>query len=325
MSAFPDTVYGLSLLAGFAAVVVATPLWRRWCRRAGLLDDPGHRKIHHQPIPLAGGLAVFTGLLVPIVLALGVLQLGLLGEETTAKLSHGLSRRGGQLLAMLVGALGMVVLGWHDDRHEMSARAKLACQAALALLVALSGVRVTLFIPNPMMAVVLTVMWILVVMNAVNIMDNMNGLCAGLGIIGAFYFGLAASLAGQYLVTSFALLMCGALLGFLPFNFPRATAFLGDAGSHLVGYLLAVLAILPDFYSSERPVKLAVLTPLCVLAVPLADMVTVIIIRWRSGQPIYVGDNNHVSHRLVRRGWSQRQAVLLIWLAAAIAGAVAFI
>jgi UDP-GlcNAc:undecaprenyl-phosphate GlcNAc-1-phosphate transferase len=117
----------------------------------------------------------------------------------------------------------------------------------------------------------------------------------------------------------------GALLGFLPYNFPRARAFLGDAGSHLVGYLLAVLAILPHFYSERHPRRWAVLIPLLVLAIPLGDLVWVVLLRWRIGQPFYEGDTNHLSHRLVRRGLTRTQAVLVIWLAAEALASLAYL
>jgi UDP-GlcNAc:undecaprenyl-phosphate GlcNAc-1-phosphate transferase len=136
---------------------------------------------------------------------------------------------------------------------------------------------------------------------------------------------LIAAGQGQYLVATMAFLAAGALLGFLPFNFPRASAFLGDAGSHLTGYLLAVLAILPHFYTAKHPRPLAVLTPLLVLAVPLADLAWVVLLRWRGGQPFYVGDTNHLSHRLVRRGLSPARAVVLIWLLAAGMGALGIV
>lgn len=318
---FPDIIYVLSLAGGFIGTLGSLPVWRWWCRRTGLLDAPGRRKIHHAPIPLAGGPAVLTGLLLPIAGAWLMLHAGLLDAETTAKVQHGLVRRGGQLVCVLAGALGMVALGWWDDRRELSAAVKFGIQFLVALAVAFSGVRVTLFVHSELFSVAITVLWLLTVINAVNIMDNMNGLCAGLGVIGMWCFALAAGLAGQYLVTGLALLMCGALLGFLPFNFPRATAFLGDSGSHLVGYLLAVVAILPDFYSGGEGSRLAVLTPLLILAVPLGDMVMVVWIRWRLGRPIWVGDNNHLSHRLVRRGCTPVRAVLQIWLLAAVLGA----
>jgi UDP-GlcNAc:undecaprenyl-phosphate GlcNAc-1-phosphate transferase len=146
-----------------------------------------------------------------------------------------------------------------------------------------------------------------------------------LGAIGAFYFGLSAALQGHYLVTLLALSACGALLGFLPYNFPRATIFLGDSGSHLVGYLLGVLAILPHFYSKQHPRVFAVFSPLLILAVPLADLVWVVVSRWRAGRPVYLGDTNHLSHRLVQRGWTRTQAVIIIWSLAAAVGAAAFL
>jgi UDP-GlcNAc:undecaprenyl-phosphate GlcNAc-1-phosphate transferase len=158
-------------------------------------------------------------------------------------------------------------------------------------------------------------------------MDNMNGLCGGLGAIGALYFGLTAAMAPipQYLVALIAFLVSGSLMGFLPHNYPRARSFLGDSGSHLVGYLLAVLAILPHFYTSKNPHIFAVLTPLLILAVPLGDLVWVVILRWRLGKPFYVGDNNHLSHRLVQAGLGRAQAVLIIWSLAVVLGALAFI
>jgi UDP-GlcNAc:undecaprenyl-phosphate GlcNAc-1-phosphate transferase len=146
-----------------------------------------------------------------------------------------------------------------------------------------------------------------------------------LGAIGAWCFACIAAVAGQYLVALIAFLTFGALLGFLPYNFPRAHAFLGDAGSHLVGYLLAVLAILPHFYTASHPRRWAVLIPLLVLAVPLVDLVWVVILRWRRGQPFYVGDTNHLSHRLVRSGLTPTGAVILIWVIAAAAGGLGYL
>jgi UDP-GlcNAc:undecaprenyl-phosphate GlcNAc-1-phosphate transferase len=240
-------------------------------------------------------------------------------------LVYGLERRALQLGAILSGAVGMVLLGWLDDKHELRPLAKFGGQILVAALVAGSGVRVTLFVPNLLFSYAITILWLLTVVNAFNFMDNMNGLCAGQGAIAAALFGTIAAINGQYLVAGIAFLMCGALLGFLPYNFPKATAFLGDAGSHLVGYLLAVLAVLPHFYSKQNPRPWAVITPLLVLAVPLADLVWVVLLRWRRGQPFYVGDTNHLSHRLVRGGLSKTNAVLLIWLFAAAIGAVALL
>jgi len=322
---FPTLIYLLAVGAGLFTTALSLPAWRRWCVRSGVVDDPGHRKIHSEPIPLAGGLAVSTGLVVPIAAGLVALRVGLFDAGTVSVLAHGFDRRQLQLIAVVGGALGMVFLGWLDDRYELRPSLKFAGQVLIAFVVAMAGVRITLFVPSIVFSVAVTVLWIVTLTNAPHFMDNMNGLCAGLGLIGAFCFGMKSALAGQYLVALLGFLSVGALMGFLPYNFPRATVFLGDAGSHLVGYLLGVLAILPHFYTKENPSALAVLNPLLILAVPLFDLVSVVLIRWKAGRPFYVGDTNHLSHRLVRKGLSQTTAVLVIWLLAAMCGAMAFL
>ena len=325
MSLFPDLLYLSAFLGGLICSAGSLPFWRTWCLRTGLLDAPGERKIHFEPIPLAGGFAVFTGLFLPATLGAAVATLGLWPEAGGLdKLQYGLERRGPQLAIVLLGGAAMAALGWLDDRRALRAAPKLAGQTAVALAVALCGLRISLFVPSLLFSVLATALWIVVATNAVNIMDNMNGLCGGVGAIAAFYFGLNAAIQGQYLAASLAWLACGALVGFLPFNFPKAKVFLGDTGSHLVGYLLAVMAILPDFYSPDRPVRWAVLTPLFILAVPLGDMLRVIYVRRRLGKPIYLADTNHISHRLVAAGLSPVTAVLLLWLATAALGAIPF-
>ncbi|MSU59103.1 MAG: undecaprenyl/decaprenyl-phosphate alpha-N-acetylglucosaminyl 1-phosphate transferase [Pedosphaera sp.] len=319
---FPFNVYLAAFASAFATTLLTLPLWRKWCLRTGLVDDPGHRKIHDAPIPLAGGLAVLTGLLLPLIAAVILLKLHFWPSAPAAPLAHGFDRREWQIIAILVGAVAITIFGWLDDRHELRPLPKFAGQLLIALLLAAAGVRITLFVPNIFFSYAVTALWLLTVINAFNFMDNMNGLCAGLGVIGAGCFGALAAADGQYLVALIALLACGALLGFLPHNFPQARAFLGDSGSHLTGYLLAVLAILPHFYTAQHPRRLAVLTPLVVLAIPLLDLAWVVLLRRRMGKPFYVGDTNHLSHRLVRAGLSRTTAVLLIWLAAAALGAL---
>lgn len=337
---FPFNAYLLAAVSACVTVLAALPLWRKWCLRTGLVDEPGRRKIHDQPIPLAGGLAVMTGLLVPTLLAFLVLwwqkasgnagegpvisnaislhngHLELLDPRSAFLLQYGLGRRAIELAAIFLGAFAVLFVGWLDDKHELRPPAKFSCQFLVAALVAASGARITLFVPSIVFSYAITILWIVTLVNAFNFMDNMNGLCAGLGAIGAYHFGIIAGADNQYLVALIAFLTFGALLGFLPYNFPRARAFLGDAGSHLVGYLLAVLAILPHFYTVRHPHRWVVLIPLLVLAIPLADLVWVVLLRWRSGQPFYEGDTNHLSHRLVRRGLTRTQAVVAIWAAA---------
>ena len=322
---FPYSVYLAAFVAGVVTTYAALPIWRRWCLRTGLVDHPGHRKIHSSPVPLAGGMAVLSGLLLPLIAAALVLLLWPGAESATSALAQGMSQRVTQVAAIGVGAVAITLLGMLDDRHALTATRKFAGQLAVAVLLVAADVRVTLFMPSIALSYAITVLWVLTVINAFNVMDNMNGLCAGLGAISAFLFGVFAASAGQYLVAPLAFLMCGALLGFLPHNFPDARAFLGDSGSHLVGYMLAVMAILPHFHRSEQTPPLAVLAPLLVLAVPLLDMAWVVLLRLRMGKPIYVGDTNHLSHRLVRRGLTKRDTVLLIWLVAALIGSLTLI
>jgi UDP-GlcNAc:undecaprenyl-phosphate/decaprenyl-phosphate GlcNAc-1-phosphate transferase len=318
-------VYLIAFVGGLLTTVATQPLWRAWCLRVGLVDDQGHRKIHDAPIPLAGGLAVLTGVVLPLGIAAALLKLKLLPMSHAELLLYGLNKRALQLAAIGLGAIAMTILGVLDDKHELRPLQKFAGQFLIAGLVAAAGTRITLFVPNVIFSYAVTILWILTVINAFNFMDNMNGLCGGLGAISAGWFAVIAAMNGQYLVALSACLICGALLGFLPYNFPKARVFIGDSGSHLVGYLLAVLAILPHFYTEENPRRLAVLTPLLVLAVPLADMVWVVLLRWRMGKPFYIGDTNHLSHRLTRIGFSRMKAVVLIWLIAALIGALALI
>lgn len=325
---FPFNLYALGSLGAFMVTLLTVPLWRKWAARVGLVDDPGHRKIHSTPVPLAGGWAVLGALGLTLAAGIAAVKFGLLdvagagGAEELMR--YGVSKRGGQLAVILAGAFGMAVVGSLDDKYELRPALKFGGQAFIAGMVAVAGVRITLFVPSLLFSYGITMLWILTVTNALNFLDNMNGLCAGIGVIGAFACGWSAALQGQYLVALLAFASCGALLGFLPYNYPKASVFLGDAGSHLVGYLLAVLAILPHFYSKLQPSAWAVLSPLFILAAPLLDMAYVVILRWRIGQPFYVGDNNHISHRLVRRGFSKSAAVAIVWLLSAIGAALAF-
>ena len=298
------------------------PFWRFCCKSIGLMDVPGYRKIHDSPVPLAGGLAVITGLAMPILFVVLCACLGSLPESFAHIVSYGLSNRGWQLAAILVGSIAMLALGMLDDSRDLLPKWKLLGQVIIALAVAASGIRVTMFVDSDIFSYAITVLWILTVTNSVNFQDNMNGLCPGLGIICGWFFAWHAGLEGQYLVATLAFLFSGALFGFLPFNFPKGRVFLGDGGSHVVGFVLSVLAVLPDFYSDDTPYKWLIITPLLILFIPLTDLISIIVIRCRLGQPIWVGDNNHFSHRLVRSGHPKTRAVLLLLLISAAIGAL---
>jgi UDP-GlcNAc:undecaprenyl-phosphate/decaprenyl-phosphate GlcNAc-1-phosphate transferase len=321
---FPYNFFAAAFAGAFLATLLGLPLWRQWCLRTNLVDDPGHRKIHDSPVPLAGGFAVLTGFLLPLVVGTILLKLGFIRISSTALIVHGLNRRALELAVLGLGAIVITFLGWLDDKHELKPLAKFIGQLLVAIAVAAACKRITLFVHSEFFSYAITVLWLLTVMNAFNFIDNMNGLCAGLGTIGAFLFALIAAHDGEYLVALTGFLMGGALLGFLPYNFPKARVFLGDAGSHLVGYLLAVMAILPHFYSKLNPHPWAVLSPLFVLAVPLLDLAQVSVFRTLNKKPFWIGDTNHLSHRLVRAGFSRVIAVLILWLIATAVGLIAF-
>ena len=320
---FPFNFFVAAFAGAFVTTLLALPLWRKWCLRTHLVDDPGHRKIHSTPVPLAGGFAVLTGILLPLAGGAVLLKLGIVQISSAGLIVHGLDRRAMELAVLALGAVAITILGWLDDKHELKALPKFIGQILIAVAVAAACKRITLFVHSDAFSYAVTILWLLTVINAFNFMDNMNGLCAGVGAIGAFIFAFLAATNGQYLVALTGFLMCGALAGFLPWNFPNARAFLGDAGSHLVGYLLAVMAILPHFYTKQNPRPLAVLAPLFVLAVPLLDLAQVSLFRTLNKKPFWIGDTNHLSHRLTRMGLSRTRAVLVLWLMAAVIGAVA--
>ncbi len=320
---FPFNFFIAAFLGAFATSLLALPLWRKWCWRTNLVDDPGHRKIHDAPVPLAGGFAVLTGILLPLGAGAFLLKFGVVKLATAAAIVHGLDRRALELAVLALGAVAITLLGWFDDQHELKPLPKFIGQLLIAVAVAAVCKRITLFVPSQLFSYAMTIVWLLTVINAFNFTDNMNGLCAGLGAIGAFQFGWLAAAKGEYLVALTGFLMCGALAGFLPWNFPRARAFLGDAGSHLIGYLLAVMAILPHFYTRQEPHRLAVLAPLLVLALPLLDLAQVCWFRTLNRKGFWIGDTNHLSHRLERAGLSRTTAVLVLWLVATLIGALA--
>lgn len=311
-------IFDVSFLLALGLTLMFRQLSFRW----GFVDDPDSaRKIHTQAMPLLGGLAVFGAfavnlvvnylIVMPLVFQTDVsfLNLGDLSEYR-----EGAIKVGPKLLVLLLGGAGMIALGMRDDKNDLHARWKFLWQILIALAVALAGMRVTVFVHNPLVNIVVTVLWIVVITNAMNFLDNMDGLCAGLGMVCAFVFAFIAAVQDQYFVCVLALALAGALLGFLPYNFKPATIFLGDAGSHFVGYMLGVLPILGTFYTPGAPTLLPVLIPLLVLALPLFDLAMVCWIRVRRGQPVYKGDVNHISHRLVRLGLPQSWAVTLIYL-----------
>jgi UDP-GlcNAc:undecaprenyl-phosphate/decaprenyl-phosphate GlcNAc-1-phosphate transferase len=319
-------VYSYVLVVSFGLALVLTPLFKRASFRWGFVDQPDtKRKFHMGAMPLLGGCAVFGAFAANVLFNYLVIlplsskiDLPYIEMPDIQHLIGGAFSVWQKLSVLLLGGFLMIALGMADDKYELKPRVKLAAQFFIATIVWLAGMRIVIFVHhNPPVSYVVTVMWIVTITNAMNFLDNMDGLCAGIGVVASGLFAFIAGIQDQYFVCLLSLALAGALLGFLIFNFKPASIFLGDAGSHFVGYMLAVLPVIGTFYrGGDKPTWLPVLIPLLVLAVPLFDLVMVSWMRMRNGQPIYMGDVNHISHRLVRLGLPQSWAVTLIYLIA---------
>ena len=211
----------------------------------------------------------------------------------------------------------MAFLGLVDDRRPLGPWSKLAVMTLAAALLPASGVRIEGFLPSPWMGAALTVVWVVFVMNSLNFLDNMDGLCAGVAAIIVLAFGLISFFAGEWFMAAIYAVLAGALLGFLRHNFSPARLFMGDNGSLFTGYMIGALSVLSTYYERDVPSRLPVLTPLIVLGVPIFDTMTVMWIRLRAGRPLMLGDRNHFSHRLVDLGMSPRRAVTFIYIVTA--------
>ncbi len=305
-----------------AAVSAAGTAWvRRGALARGFVDLPGGHKSHDRPVALGGGLAITFAVLLPILLTLAVAN-GFAANPPQwlpyeiAVHIDGIVSRNFLALGIVLATVTMCILGLADDARPMRPGLKLLGQFLIALfLVVGCNLRLMSHLPYGFSAI-LSLAWILTLTNSFNFLDNMDGLAAGVGMIAAAIFATTAASAGQLFVPLCCWLLVGALAGFLPFNFHPARIFLGDAGSMVIGMLLAVFTILTTFAAPEQGQQpFGMLAPLVVMAVPLYDTASVIYLRWRLGVPIWTGDRRHFSHRLARRGMSAPQAVLVIWLA----------
>ena len=289
---------------------------RKWADRLGFLDRPGGHKGHKIPVPLGGGVAVWlTTITFPILGAILITMAGGLFPETVARYAAGISMRSGELFIILGLASLIMLMGLIDDRYSLNWKPRLFVQVGLAVLLAASGVRVTLFGPlaNPFFGGVVTVLWVVGLTNSFNFLDNMDGLAAGVGLIAALLFATAQLMVGSLFVPAVLLGLVGALAGFLVHNRYPARLYMGDAGSNFLGFLLGGLTVAGTYYRYDAEVsRFSVLAPLLVMAVPLYDTASVIIIRLREGRSPFLGDQRHFSHRLVERGLTRPQAVRTI-------------
>jgi UDP-GlcNAc:undecaprenyl-phosphate GlcNAc-1-phosphate transferase len=316
-------------VAGFAV--------RRFGPRWGLVDKPGRRKVHAAPMPTGGGLAIWLGIVAPLAAGYAVaVWASAEGAEPGNASAVGLPdlfrthvsgfiAQSPKLWGILAGATALLILGLVDDRRGLDWKLRIGVQTAVALTLVLCGWRMSLFMASPWLTGALSVAWIVGLINSFNMLDNMDGLSAGVAAIASSILA-AVMLANpspgthqpQLFVGGFLLILTGALCGFLWHNRAPARLFMGDAGAYMIGYLLAVMTLTATFAGEEIPHAIA--APLCVLAVPLYDTTTVVFIRLRQGRSPFVGDKSHFSHRLVELGMTKPQAVATIWLTTAVCG-----
>lgn len=320
---------------------VATAFVRRLAPHWGLIDKPAARKVHTIATPLGGGIAIWIGIVLPLAMGLlivaliqqGTLPHNLLPEFAAPHLG-GVWQQAGKLLALLTAVTVLMLLGLADDLRSLPWQLRLGVQALVALLCMyfVDDLHLTMFLDLPLVTGALTVLWIVGLINSFNMLDNMDGLSSGVAGIAAAMLAAILLLAPdpttrqpQLFVAGLLLVVVGSVLGFLWHNRPPAAIFMGDAGSYVLGFLLAVASLLAT-YASYRAIDpadgsgYAILAPLCVLAVPLYDMVTVIVIRLAAGKSPFQADKNHFSHRLVDLGLTKPQAVLTIYLTTATCG-----
>jgi UDP-GlcNAc:undecaprenyl-phosphate GlcNAc-1-phosphate transferase len=287
--------FASAFLISLVVTALLSPLARRVAWKWGLVDEPNARRINKVPMPTGGGLAIFGGFLAA----------SLVGD-----LPH--------LSVTVLAAVLILVIGILDDRYQLSAGAKFAGQLAAVLIYVLWGPRIE-FISNPFggmiylgkLSIPLTMLWVLTLINIMNFIDGLDGLTTGIALIAAAALASLALLLGRYDAALMAIIVVGAALGFLPYNFNPAKLYLGDGGAMLLGFLLAAI-------STEGALKgaatISISVPILILAVPVTDLLCAVVRRMQNGVPFYQADRSHFHHRLLDLGFSQRQVAGLAYL-----------
>jgi len=292
----PDTLpLTAFLLIGASALLFAigaVPVMRRVALQTGTVDKPAARKLHNSPVPLLGGAAIYLAF---------ILVLLFFGDRDYIN----------EVVGIFVGASLMSFMGVVDDRWGLGSYAKLGGQLLAAGILVYTGVKVQLF--GGWLDIVVTIVWVVGITNALNLLDNMDGLSGGVAMIAAIFFTLLAAMSKQYLVGALAAALAGACAGFLIYNWNPAHIFMGDAGSLFLGFMLAAVAIKLRFPSNSITVTWMI--PLLVLGLPIFDTTLVFLSRLRRGKnPLTTPGKDHVSHRLAFLLGSRREAVLVCYL-----------
>jgi len=305
--------YILLFAIALFVTLVTTPFIRSISLRRGFVAKPDPRKIHIKPSDYMGGTAILLGILVAVAVQLAGEQfLGWAGFRTDTAITPLM------LLGIVLGTLIIYITGVIDDIYDISAYAKLAGQIVAGLIVALCGVQIT-YISNPfdpslidfgILSIPLTVLYFVAFANIINLIDGMDGLAAGISGIAAASLAVIAIHQYQIAAALFAVTIVGACLGFLRYNFPPASIFMGDQGALMLGFLLGTISLLGVL---KTTFTLSFAIPLLILAIPIFDTFSAIVRRIRGKRPIGEADKAHMHHRLIGRGFSQRQTLALVY------------
>jgi len=304
-------LYIVAFASAFGICLYMTPFAKRMSYKFGAIDYPKKRGLHKEPIPRMGGLAIVLGFV------LTMLILAPFKEEIRTL----------QFAGFIGGALVIVILGMIDDVYNLGAKLKFAVQLLAALIVVSTGTTIDIVtwpIPAYLDAISIpfTIIWIIGVTNAVNIIDGVDGLAAGVSSICATTIMILCILTGSPLAVALMAALAGSCLGFLPRNFNPAEIIMGDTGATFLGYVLAVSSILGVFKSYAL---LAVVIAVLCLALPIIDTAFAMIRRALNGKPIMGADRGHLHHRLIDKGYNQKQTVLILYAISAVCGTVAIL
>lgn len=291
------------MIVGFAASLSLTPITRQIAMRLGVTAAPNKRNIHSHHMPLLGGMAIYVAFVLSILLFSPVNYLAELG-------------------AIVAGTTLLAWIGYLDDRKDLSARSRLVVMTIAALVVTLSGVQIRLF-GTPLIDIPLTLFWIVALINAVNWIDNMDGLAAGISAIASGFFLFISVTQGQIFVSMLAGAIFGSAVGFLTYNFNPSSTFMGDMGAYTLGFVLAILAIKLKF--ATQPLNVTWMVPIFVLAIPVLDINLAILTRLAERRSPMQAGKDHISHRLMSIGFSQRGILFILYGGGILFGIIAVI
>ena len=319
----------IAFILAFITSFVITPKTIKLARKVGAVDSPlDERRINKIEMPRLGGLAVIAGFVISVIYLLIIMNI-----EGSINL-FGIERYGIKLIGFFIGALIIGITCYIDDKKDIPAIVKLIAQIAAAVVVVACGVRIdNITIPfleakqlGEAFSIILTVGWIVGITNAINLIDGLDGLSSGISLISCISLIIIFSLNGSPLIAIIlTAALAGSLTGFLPFNFNPAKTFIGDTGSNFLGYTLAVISILGI---AKTYTLIVIVAPLLVLALPVFDTLMAIIrriIKGKSLKAVIEPDNGHLHHRMLRKGFSQKQAVLILYGISATFGMFAII